>query len=175
MIVEGYIEFAVGMFEDTILQGAITSSSYPNTKTGVIYYSSNYAYPGNYPGKLFYKFPNANWTLRAQPFEDPGFQRFLWLTDYDMNTAPQLMPEELDAVALEKYEVMPLSTDTQYYWSLYNPATPLSTPTGLNATNITSDSARVSWTAVENASGYKVEYRQAAGGGQTFPWVEASD
>lgn len=36
----------------------------------------------------------------------------------------------------------------------------LSTPTGLYADNITSDSARVSWTAVENASGYKVEYRR---------------
>ena len=42
----------------------------------------------------------------------------------------------------------------------YNPAQPLSTPTGLYADNITSDSARVSWTAVENASGYKVEYRR---------------
>ncbi len=39
-------------------------------------------------------------------------------------------------------------------------AQPLSTPTGLYADNITSDSARVSWTAVENASGYKVEYRR---------------
>lgn len=44
-------------------------------------------------------------------------------------------------------------------------AEPLSTPTGLYADNITSDSARVSWNAVDNASGYKVEYRQSAGGG----------
>ena len=40
------------------------------------------------------------------------------------------------------------------------PATPLATPTGLNATNVTSNSARISWNAVENASGYKVEYRR---------------
>lgn len=40
------------------------------------------------------------------------------------------------------------------------PATPLSTPTGLYADNITSDSARVSWSAVENATDYKVEYRK---------------
>lgn len=38
--------------------------------------------------------------------------------------------------------------------------TPLATPTGLYADNITSDSARVSWTAVENATSYKVEYRR---------------
>ena len=154
MIVEGYIEFAEDMF-GTILQGAITSSSYPNTKTGVIYYTSIYG-----TGKLFYKYPNQNWTLNAQPFENPGYKRFLWLTDYDMNTAPDLKQEELDAVALEKYTVTPLKAGTQYYWSLYNPTTPLATPTGLYADNITSDSARVSWNAVENATGYKVEYRR---------------
>ena len=39
-------------------------------------------------------------------------------------------------------------------------ATPLSTPTGLNADNITSNSATISWNAVENATNYKVEYRR---------------
>lgn len=39
-------------------------------------------------------------------------------------------------------------------------AQPLSTPTGLYADNITSDSARIGWNAVENATGYKVEYRR---------------
>ena len=39
-------------------------------------------------------------------------------------------------------------------------ATPLSTPTGLYADNITSDSARISWNAVENATDYKVQYRR---------------
>lgn len=63
-----------------------------------------------------------------------------------------------------------LIAKSQYIWVQ---ATPLSTPTGLNAAQITSNSATISWTAVENASGYKVEYRQAAGGGQTYPWVEA--
>lgn len=51
-----------------------------------------------------------------------------------------------------------------YGMGIYTPFLPqttkLTTPTGLNADNITSDSARVSWTAVENASGYKVEYRR---------------
>lgn len=50
-------------------------------------------------------------------------------------------------------------TDSLYIWEAPQ-STPLSTPTGLYADNITSDSARVSWTAVENASGYKVEYRR---------------
>ena len=51
---------------------------------------------------------------------------------------------------------------SDYYSNFYmSPTTePLSTPTGLYADNITSDSARVSWSAVENASGYKVEYRR---------------
>lgn len=66
-------------------------------------------------------------------------------------------------------------TGVNYYWEEIPQSTPLTTPTGLYADNITSDSARVSWTAVENASGYKLEYRQAAGGGQTYPWVEAQD
>lgn len=61
-----------------------------------------------------------------------------------------------------------------YVWEP-SQSTPLSTPTGLYADNITSDSARISWNAVENANGYKVEYRQSAGGGQTYPWIEASD
>ena len=39
-------------------------------------------------------------------------------------------------------------------------ATPLSTPTGLYADNITSDSATIGWNAVENATDYKVEYRR---------------
>ena len=51
----------------------------------------------------------------------------------------------------------------------------LTTPSGLYADNITSDSARIGWNAVSNASGYKVEYRQSAGGGQTYPWIEAQD
>lgn len=47
-------------------------------------------------------------------------------------------------------------------------STPLSTPTGLNADNITSDSARTNWQAVENASNYKVQYKAA---GDTV-WTE---
>lgn len=39
-------------------------------------------------------------------------------------------------------------------------STPLSTPTGLNADQITSNSATISWNAVENATDYKVEYRR---------------
>ena len=69
----------------------------------------------------------------------------------------------------------PAGASIVFDYPAYNPAQQLATPTGLYADNITSDSARVSWTAVENASGYKVEDRQAAGGGQTFPWVEAQD
>lgn len=46
------------------------------------------------------------------------------------------------------------------YYQELQPSSPLSTPTGLNADNITSNSATISWTAVENASGYKVEYRR---------------
>ena len=153
MIVEGYIEF-LAPFGDPELSGAITASSYPITDAGTIYYSST-----SYTGVLFYKSPNQNWSLISQMFEDPGYKRFLWLLD-KANDYHQYTPEQLDALALEKYEVMPLSLNTQYYWSLYNQATPLSTPTGLNADNITSNSARVSWTAVENASGYKVEYRR---------------
>ena len=47
-------------------------------------------------------------------------------------------------------------------------ATPLTTPSGLYADNITSDSARTNWQAVENASNYKVQYKAA---GDTV-WTE---
>lgn len=76
-----------------------------------------------------------------------------------------------DATAANDY----IEAQTWDYIFERSQATPLSTPTGLYADNITSDSARVSWNAVENASGYKVEYRQSAGGGQTYPWIEAQD
>lgn len=46
-------------------------------------------------------------------------------------------------------------------WSyIFTRSQPLSTPTGLNADNITSNSATISWNAVENATDYKVEYRR---------------
>lgn len=51
-------------------------------------------------------------------------------------------------------------TDFPFHLEEESQAEPLSTPTGLNATNVTSNSARISWNAVENASGYKVEYRR---------------
>ena len=44
----------------------------------------------------------------------------------------------------------------------------LSTPTGLYADQITSNSARTNWNAVENASNYKVQYKAA---GETV-WTE---
>lgn len=71
--------------------------------------------------------------------------------------------QSFEELALGKYICNIEKKSVRTYWA---PATtPLSTPTGLYADNITSDSARVSWTAVENASGYRVEYRQSAGGG----------
>ena len=51
-----------------------------------------------------------------------------------------------------------------YGMGIYTPFLPqttkLSTPTGLNATNVTSNSATIGWNAVENATDYKVEYRR---------------
>ena len=55
-----------------------------------------------------------------------------------------------------------------YVWKDPSTLTPLATPTGLYADNITSDSARTNWQAVENASNYKVQYKAA---GDTV-WTE---
>lgn len=162
MLVEGYIEF-VESFGNPDLRGAVTASSYPSTDTGMIYYSSV-----SWTGMLFYKEKNGVWKLNSQLMEEPGYKRFLWLLGTIPDYSQRYTPEQLDAMALEKYEVMPLSMNTQYYWSLYNPTTPLSTPTGLYADNITSDSARTNWQAVENASNYKVQYKAA---GDTV-WTE---
>lgn len=60
------------------------------------------------------------------------------------------------------YEGMPFRLEEE------SQAEPLSTPTGLYADNITSDSARTNWQAVENASNYKVQYKAA---GDTV-WTE---
>ena len=62
------------------------------------------------------------------------------------------------SLAIGKYQCAVNKRNVNTYWVPIS--TPLSTPTGLYADNITSNSARVSWTAVENASGYKVEYRR---------------
>lgn len=53
-------------------------------------------------------------------------------------------------------------------FDLVPPSIKLATPTGLYADNITSDSARTNWQAVENASNYKVQYKAA---GDTV-WTE---
>lgn len=50
--------------------------------------------------------------------------------------------------------------DFEITTSLDGLSTKLATPTNLSATNITSNSAQVSWTGVENASSYKVQYRR---------------
>ena len=92
----------------------------------------------------------------------------IWLVYPAESSAPSTLPaSDLDAIASEKYicEVEGVS-GTPYYWRL--PTTPLATPTGLNATNVTSNSARTNWQAVENASNYKVQYKAA---GDTV-WTE---
>lgn len=55
-----------------------------------------------------------------------------------------------------------------YVWKDPSTLTPLATPTGLNADQITSNSARTNWQAVENASNYKLQYKAA---GDTV-WTE---
>jgi hypothetical protein len=64
----------------------------------------------------------------------------------------------VEELSLGKYICNIESLGVNYYWTPV--ATPLSTPTGLYADNITSDSARIGWNAVENAVDYKVEYRR---------------
>lgn len=162
MLVEGYIEF-IERDGSPDLRGAITAATYPASNAGTIYYSS-----ASHIGILFYKEPRKDWWNISQWMEEPGYKRFLWLLDTNPDSSQQYTPEQLDAMALEKYEVMPLSMNTQYYWSLYNPATPLSTPTGLYADNITSDSATTHWTGDASASNYKVQYKAA---GDTV-WTE---
>lgn len=51
--------------------------------------------------------------------------------------------------------------------------TPLSTPTNLASSNITHNSATVSWGAVTNASGYKVEYKKTSSSTWTEQTVDA--
>lgn len=66
------------------------------------------------------------------------------------------------------YETVPSSFYTIEEIGFSPTSQPLPTPTGLNADNITSNSARTNWNAVENASNYKVQYKAA---GDTV-WTE---
>ena len=59
------------------------------------------------------------------------------------------------------YETVPSSFYTIEQIGFSPTSQPLPTPTGLYADNITSDSARTNWQAVENASNYKVQYKAA--------------
>ena len=70
------------------------------------------------------------------------------------------------SLAIGEYYCAVDKRNVNYYWAPVT--TPLSTPTGLYADNITSDSARTNWQAVENASNYKVQYKAA---GDTV-WTE---
>lgn len=67
---------------------------------------------------------------------------------------------------LSEADVLYDSIATDYL--LFERLSPLATPTGLNADQITSNSARTNWQAVENASNYKVQYKAA---GDTV-WME---
>lgn len=72
-------------------------------------------------------------------------------------------------VYLLVYEPAELDLSLNFESAVFdNTAQPLPTPTGLYADNITSDSARTNWQAVENASNYKVQYKAA---GDTV-WTE---
>lgn len=72
----------------------------------------------------------------------------------------------IDEGATYSFKVMAVTTNEAYENSEYSniaSATTLitlATPTDLTATNVTINSATLSWGAVTNASGYKVEYRK---------------
>lgn len=77
---------------------------------------------------------------------DPTFRDY---ESYLIRAMPEGADALFDSLATDGYPVFIRPT-----------AQPLPTPTGLNADNITSNSATISWNAVENASDYKVEYRR---------------
>lgn len=71
----------------------------------------------------------------------------------------------LNAGATYEYQVIAVGNDSTFTTSTAATGTfttliPLDAPTGLAASSITIDSARVSWNTVAHASGYKVEYRE---------------
>lgn len=74
------------------------------------------------------------------------------------------LDEEIDFYSIivrdADYETVPSSFYTIEEIGFSPTAEQLATPTNLTSTNITSNSAQVSWNAVENATDYKVEYRR---------------
>lgn len=78
--------------------------------------------------------------------------------------------EWIQAVSQSNYTSADAFFDTSDNVYVYErpPAQPLSTPTGLYADNITSDSATTHWTGDANASNFKVQYKAA---GDTV-WTE---
>ena len=61
-----------------------------------------------------------------------------------------------------------IKSQTWDYTFTRSAAQPLATPTGLNASNITSTGSRIGWNAVANATGYKVEYKPH----NSSTWIE---
>ena len=107
-----------------------------------------------------YQASTQSWTARSIIDEDPGEKRLYLVrkTDFPNDYYPNTDAARFESLALGIYRCTIVENNTNYYWS--PAAEPLSTPTGLNADNITSNSATISWNAVENATDYKVQYRR---------------
>lgn len=135
--------YYAGSFSTSI---TITEFSLPLDKSYYVYIRSASS-SSFYYATLYDAITLKSWVSQFPP-GIYGERVFIYLTDVQNGYNAPLAVRCADA----------LSSGVTYPFLL--PTTPLATPTGLNADNITSNSARVSWTAVENASGYKVEYRR---------------
>ena len=112
-----------------------------------------------------YNASTSSWNVQSRIGEDRlPFTYYLYLVkSSDFPNSNYNRKQFNTSLAIGEYYCAVDKRNVNYYWT---PATtPLSTPTGLYADNITSDSARIGWNAVENAVDYKVEYRQTGGGG----------
>lgn len=167
VVLEGWINL-LSLGSNTLLTSGVTNFSGDYVSESLCLYvypnATLYAYKiQSYSGgvwkggtaSVYEKLPHS-YPLYLVRSSDFSANSYIWAT----------FGERIEEKALRKYICNVQTQGVDYYWE---PATtPLSTPTGLYADNITSDSATTHWTGDANASNYKVQYKAA---GDTV-WTE---
>lgn|GEM_PF-6255006 len=128
---------------------------------------------GSYATQIAYSYDNgATWTEMAPGVYTTG-------TSWTLASIPSTISQVKFKARAYNTASRSVSSSTVYCESAWSsvltvekPAIqPLDRPTGLAVSNITSTGARISWNAVANAVGYKVEYRVRG----ATAWLEATE
>lgn len=171
-ILEGYLRQnsrGSGLISIKELTGTVTSFSgdYTGIDLKIFLKSQIFTFYLN-EAILVYTAESQTWETRTFTTDSAGVPLELFLVKAGDFPDGVYTRDALLAKALALTTCTP-ATNVNVFWGDWTSLIEtLSTPTGLYADNITSNSARTNWQAVENASNYKVQYKAA---GDTV-WTE---